>query len=505
MSRLLPIAHFIAEQKEIPDNARRAARYQVLNMIAATHAAFDDKDAIAIEQANARLSGQGKSTVLFSRRRTDPANAASVNAAFSMAHDFDDIIWMGHTCHSAVFASLAVAEHEGATPEAFIDAVVIANEVAGRLGASSFLGALNGQMMTYIHLVGAAAATARLLRLNAARTAQALAIALSQPTFPLPPAFMASSSKLWCASPSIAQGINAAYMAERGITGHLDILEDERGFWNRFSFIPLAEMLGDLGTFWATETLAVKTFPGCHYFQTACTAIERIAEKRRLHIDDVQSVALHSNKLTCEVTHFGSSYGGEKLTPVNVNFDATATLAVWLTAGRLTTHELTGAWLHENHARIHAWKNKISIAHDPALTLRVLASARHLPAGARALASLGFKQWRTLYRRYRENYASQMVSPKEIVAWVRAVLAAKTPPEKIQGSAIPLAFPSRVRVTFKDGTSEEWQVDVPVASFCFADMEKHLREKFMAAVTPRLGLAAAETLYAKGCDGLLEG
>ena len=33
-------------------------------------------------------------------------DAAMANAAMSMAHDFDDIVWMGHACHSAVFASL---------------------------------------------------------------------------------------------------------------------------------------------------------------------------------------------------------------------------------------------------------------------------------------------------------------------------------------------------------------------------------------------------------------
>src|SRR5262249_3791992 len=155
-----------------------------------------------------------------------PADAALANAACSMGQDFDDIVWMGHTCHSAVFAPLAIAEHEGATGEALLTAVVAANEIGGRLGASSCLGPLNGQMWTFIPPVGAAAAGASLLGLDATRTAHALAIALAQPNFALQPGFMAPTSKLLAAATPTATGIQAAYFARAGMTGALDILED---------------------------------------------------------------------------------------------------------------------------------------------------------------------------------------------------------------------------------------------------------------------------------------
>ena len=142
----------------------------------------------------------GRATVLATGERSGPADAALANAVCSMAHDFDDIVWMGHTCHSAVFASLAVAEHEGRSSAELLIAVIAANEVAGRLGASSFLGPLNGQMWTFIHLLGAAAATAKLLGLDELRTAHAMAIALAQPPFPLQAGFFSSTSKLLAAA-----------------------------------------------------------------------------------------------------------------------------------------------------------------------------------------------------------------------------------------------------------------------------------------------------------------
>src|SRR5208283_5389667 len=113
---------------------------------------------------------------------------------------------------------------------------------------------LNGQMWSFIHLVGAAAASARLLRLDAERTTHALAIALAQPNFALQPGFLRPTSKLLAASTPTATGIRAAFFAQAGLSGAPEILEDERGFWRRFAFVPLPEMLSDLGDFWVLRT-----------------------------------------------------------------------------------------------------------------------------------------------------------------------------------------------------------------------------------------------------------
>ena len=69
-----------------------------------------------------------------------------------MAHDFDDIVWMGHT---------ATPRCSPPSPWASMSARAAATcrcgrrgqRVAGRLGASSMLGPLNGQMWTFIGLV----------------------------------------------------------------------------------------------------------------------------------------------------------------------------------------------------------------------------------------------------------------------------------------------------------------------------------------------------------------
>jgi 2-methylcitrate dehydratase PrpD len=499
MKPLERLGHWVAALRweAIPESARRAARCQLANMVAAVHASGRSAEAAAVARGVGDLAAHGgRATVLGTGRKHPPVEAAMVNAAWAMAHDFDDIIWIGHTCHSAVFASLAVAEHEGASTRDLVTAIVAANEVAGRIGASCFLGPLNGQMWTFIHLVGGAAAAARLLGLDGEKTTHALGIALAQPNFALQPGFMAPSSKLMAAATPTATGIQAAYLARAGVTGAADILEDRRGFWRRFAFVPLAGMLEGLGEFWAIETLTVKTHPGCHFFQTACEALdELLAVHGRFALEAVRAVEVATTKLGAEVTRFASDYAasGEVVTPVNVNFDLRTTAAILLHAGRLTSDEVDGPWLRAHSPAILAWQERVRVAHDPALTAKVVASARAVATGKAAVASIGPSELLTLVRRYRDEYSSSLVSAEEAGGWLRlaghSVLdggAAFAPPE-VHGSAVPLAFPNRVTLELSDGTRVSAQVDVPGGSFASPGMGAALERKFLRESGRALG------------------
>jgi 2-methylcitrate dehydratase PrpD len=483
--------------ESLPEPTRRAARMQLLNMVAAAHASA--AESAPLVAALGTFAAAGRATVVATGQKLGPADAALANAAFSMAQDFDDIVWMGHTCHSAVWAPLAVAEHERASTRDLVTAIVVANEIGGRIGASSFLGPLNGQMWTFIHLAGAAAATARLLGLDGERTMHALAIALAQPNFALQPGFMEPTSKLLAAATPTATGIQAGYFARAGMTGAPALLEDGRGFWRRFAFVPLPFMLDGLGDFWATQTLTVKTFPGCHYFQTACSAVEEIVRAEGpLDEARVRSVRVDTTKLGLEVTRFAAQYAApDGVTPVNVNFDLATTLAILLHAGRLGPDEVQPAWLTEHAEAIRRWRARIQVRHDPALTARVVACAREVAGGRAALSQLGPAALLTLARRYRDEYRSTLVTPEELGGWLmlgaRSLLGWRAP------SDTPgLAFPNRVTVELADGRSASAEVDVPVGSFARPESLAALERKFLG-VTRGLG-ERARAAWAGGLE-----
>ncbi len=507
---LARFGHWISrlDYRDIPADSLRAARYQVLNMVATLHGAAGSRETASLA---AGLSGfspaGGRSTVLATGQRQAPVEAALANAGYSMAQDFDDIVWMGHTCHSAVFASLAVAEHEGLPAEDFLTAVVVANEIGGRLGAACLLGPLNGQMWTFIHLVSAAAATARLLKLDPAQTTHALAISLAQPNFGLQPGFMTPTSKFLAASTPTGTGIQAAYFARAGMTGAPEIVEDRRGFWARFTYLPLPSMMEGLGDFWVMQTLTVKTFPGCHYFQTAVSAIDRIEEKSgRIDPAAISRVTVETTKLGIEATRFASEYSQKAgtVTPVNVNFDLGITCAIRLLAGRFTSEQVHPEWLAGRTPDIRRLDAKIKVVHTPELTLKTLAGLRAVPTGRRALASVDLRELPRIIRKYSEEYRSSLITPAEAAAWIRAIAAAVAQPRshpsggKAQTSAIPLFFPNRVTLEFSGGRTESARVDLPAGSFCSPGMEKELEGKFLRECGPRIGARNSERAFEAG-------
>jgi len=495
---------------DVPDLALRAARLQVLDMVAAVHAAEHSGDTASIHAGLGALCERGgRATVLATGARHAPHDAAFANAACSMAQDYDDVVWMGHTCHSAVFAALAVAEHEGRDGAELLRAVVAANEVGGRLGATCLLGPLNGQMWTFVHLVSAAAATASLLRLDAEQTTHALAIALAQPNFPLQPGFLVPTSKLLAAAIPTATGIQAAYLARAGMTGDPGIVEDRRGFWARFSYLPLRPLAGDLGRFWTMQTLAIKTFPGCHYFQTACSALRRILERTGpVAVDRIRSVRIETNKLALEATRFAGEHAGHvgRVEPVNVSFDLGLTVGVMLLAGRFTGAEATRAWLDGHASELLELRRRIHVQHSPELTLKTIASLTQLGAARRALAAVRPHEALGLLRRYRTEYRSELVTPAEVFAWIRAL--SKTSRRRggrgragengAAPGALPMYFPNRVTVELTDGTVESAREDLPEGSLGCADVEARLYDKVLGECSDRLGADGAARVFDVG-------
>ncbi len=508
-SLLSPLARWVSRlsYEAIPQESLRAARTQTLNLIAALHAAARSPETGCLAKGSAAFSARGRATVLATGEKRPPHDAAMINAAYSIAHDDDDIVWMGHTGHSAVFASLAMAEHLGKNGRDFLTAVVAANEVAGRIGASCFFGPLNGQMWTFIHLAGAAAAAAKLLGLSEEETTHALGIALSQPNFPLQPGFLRPTSKFLAAAVPTATGIQAAFFAQAGMTGAPDILEARRGFWKRFSYLPLPSLLEGLGRFWVIQTLTIKTFPACHYFQTACSALTKLQKIHGpLSEKDVTSVTIETTKLACEVTRFAEDLiETGPLTPVGINFHLPMTAAVLLHAGNKGPSEVTAAWLKKNEKTLKRWRQKISIRHNPSFTARLLSSAWKIPGISKALTTIGWKKILELRRRYREEYESSLFEPAEFLRGAGELLRkflSRSPSQasRRSDSAVPLYFPNRVTIRLKDGRTLISEVDLPVGSFCLPEAGGELREKFVGTLGRTVGRSQAQKLFKEGLN-----
>lgn len=405
--------------------------------------------------AAGRAAGEEAAAPFAAVAPVGPVGEVYRSAAASIAHDWDDYLFMGHTGHSAVPAAAAFA----GDPETRLLARVAANEIAGRLGAAIFLGPHNGQFWASIHCASGAVAASVGLGLDAGRTAHALAIALYQPPYGMWPGFMGPQSKLLTAAEPAAVGARAALLAADGVTGALDVIEHPRGVLAGLSFAPRPAMFGALGSVWLTDTLAFKRLPGCAYLQSVGEA----ALASGVEAERIAGVDVEAGWLTCEMEELGR---GSDLTPIRVNFSATLTTAIALLAGRFTPAELDPTWLAAHEPEIRALAGRVTVSHDPALTARTMRGS--LDAGASP--DLGLRDLLRIRRRLGDaNMAEANPGPAMVRALradsdlrrhlgrsLRARLAGGGGDVGLDGldtAALRMTFPSRLRFRLHDGST----------------------------------------------------
>jgi MmgE/PrpD N-terminal domain/MmgE/PrpD C-terminal domain len=369
-------------------------------------------------------------------------------AAASIAHDWDDYLFMGHTGHSSVWTARALAPDD---PERALVAQVAGNEVAGRLGAALFLGPHNGQFWSSIHCGGAAAAAGVALGLDEERLAHALAIALYQPPYGLWPGFMGPATKLLTAAEPAAQGVRAAQLAADGVRGPLEVIEHPRGLLTHFAFVRRPAMLGGLGRVWLTDTLAFKPLPGCAYLQAAVDAVLRAD----VAAADVAAIEVDAGVLTVAMEALAPD---DPTTPAGVNFSTARSVAIALIAGTLTHEQLDPGWLSEHRAEIQELAARVNVRHDWDLTLETVRGP--VEAGA-STADVGWGGWLRVVRRLRELRMPDALGRDELRALVKRPdvrrelwrLARRRGRglESLDTGAMRMSFPCRLRIRLRSG------------------------------------------------------
>lgn len=458
-------------EADIPEGVRERCELQRASITAAAQAG--EREAAPF----ADVAGKG------------PLGEVFASAAASIAHDWDDYLYMGHTGHSAVAVSRAFAADE---PSRALVAQVAANEVAGRLGLALFLGPHNGQFWTSIHCAAGAVAAGVGLGLDAQRLAHALAIALYQPPYGLWPGFMGPATKLLTAAEPAVQGARAALLAARGVEGALEIIEDDRGLLTHFSFVPSPSAFGGLGEVWLSDTLAFKPYPGCAYLQAAVDAAVS-AEVRPAEVRDVE---IAGGYLTAGMEALGERAG---LRPVGVAFSAKLSVAVALLAGRLTHNELTETWLTDNESAIGELAARTTVHHDWELTLATLDGAAR---GGATLREVPVKAWPRVGRRMRELHMTDLShgmrdlgalarEPRLLGQLRRAALGpGEGGTNTLDTRALRMTFPCRLTLRLRNGRVVELDGAEPGACGHPLAEQREVVERKMALIGIESGAAA---------------
>lgn len=524
--------------RDIPERVLDLARHQIASVLAALYAGAGSTGGCTVIEAVRAWEEGGSCTAMPAGEPQPLYSALLQNCSLSMALDYDDYLFLGHTGHSAVLVPLAVAEMRGADAETMLVAQVAANEVAGRLGGSVVLGPHNGQMWAYIHLLGAAAGASRVLGLDPDRTADAMGIALYEPVYPLMPGFMGAQSKVLTAATPAVTGATAAFLAEAGMTGSRAIMEDPQGFLANMSFLPLPFMLTGLGRSWVTDTIAFKPYPGCAYIDTAVDAVLEIMRcfleenGRRLDPEEIDKVVVDASILTTAMDAMSGGYlEKSRLSPSNINFSIPQSLAIAVLAGELTGAQLTEDYLEENKRGILDLASRVCLAHDAGFTVGFLRALDDVVDLKSLIAQVGLDEYLGARRKLREHLRSvatldlrlALQAWKSLTAEERAFLRSLVSLRSILGKASPydlgearlelatMPFGARVHVRLRDGSSLEAERSIPrggPGDGCRLDVpkEKFKREvaRFIDAEKASEALEAILDIENRGLSDLKE-
>ncbi|HTD78350.1 MAG TPA: MmgE/PrpD family protein [Chloroflexota bacterium] len=294
------IASFACDHdlSEAPTAVFERARRAVLDTLGVAIAARLEPSFTILARTIGHGTCTGDATVLATRIRTQPAQAAFLNGTAGHALDFDDVAdeIKGHPSVVLVPALLALAEVNGNSGRELLEAYVVGFEVACAIARGLPIESHYRRGWHATATIGVLAATCgagRLLGLDEVRMRHALGIAGS----------MASGSrqnfgtmtKPLHAGMAARDAVIAAQLAANGFTADQDQLEGSAGYFALYGVDanPAAVALALAGPRVLVEHgLNAKKYACCYETHRAADAALVLYE-RGLRAWDVRSVALH--------------------------------------------------------------------------------------------------------------------------------------------------------------------------------------------------------------------
>lgn len=349
----------------IPSKAIEAAKRHLLDTLAV---AWAGSDAPGCREAHALLAEQGGSasaTAWAYGGRLPAASAAFINGMSAAALDYDAL-----GCESPVHvnvtvlpAAFAVAEARHASGLDFLVALIAGSDIMCRMGASATHPHRGWSYTSVLGVFGAAAASARLMGLDAAATRHALGIAFIQAGGTQQANIEPSLSKRMLSAFAARSGVFAAQLAERGITAPDAVIEGKFGLYRLYQDGQRSRLLESLGTRFDSVDLSIKKYPSCGCNHTAIEGTLRLVREYDLHPDDVTAIEVTVTPYIDRIVGGPYDPGGDA--QVAAQFNIRYSIACALVRRRLGLAEIQEPAARDPAIAAHI--GKVTVKVDPSL------------------------------------------------------------------------------------------------------------------------------------------
>jgi 2-methylcitrate dehydratase PrpD len=286
-----------------PEAIRLAKRFLLDTLAAGIAGSGSDVVDVAIKAARAGTEATSGSAVLWGRDGTLPAaQAALVNGTASHAYELDDFGGCGHSGAVVVPVVMALVGHGGVSGRDALMALLAGYDLAARVleGAGGYRAHndLGWHSTGTCGSFGAAAAAARILKLDPARFADALGIA---GTFTGGIwAFLADGAmtKRFHPGKTAENGLSAALLAQAGMAGPRQVLEAKwGGFFSTYSpRIATPEVtLDGLGKEFRIDRSGMKPYACCRGLHACLDALFQIMQETGADASTIRRMIVHGN------------------------------------------------------------------------------------------------------------------------------------------------------------------------------------------------------------------
>ena len=367
---ILTVTHRLAQHivdtryEAIPDASLIAARRFMIDTLAV---AWAGSDAPGCREAHALLVDEGgradSSAWAYGNesQRLPAMSAAFINGMTSAALDYD-AIGSGAAVHvniTVLPAALAMAERVHASGRDFLAAMVIGTDLTYRMAAAADVPNAGFHYVPIYGVFGAAAACARLLKLNVLETRHALGIAFMQASGTQQANIDPSLSKRMMSGFAARAGVHAALLAQRGITGPAQAIEGKFGLFNMYQGGNAALLLDQLGSRFDNVLGSIKMYPSCGANHTSIAGALELIRQYDLQPDDVISVDVTMPPYTARLV--GGQYEPSGDAQVAAQFNVSYTIACLLVRRKLGLAEIQEDAARDPEINRHVGKVQVHV------------------------------------------------------------------------------------------------------------------------------------------------
>ncbi|MEO7066890.1 MAG: MmgE/PrpD family protein [Rhodanobacter sp.] len=371
MTEVQKLAAFVhaAEYAQLSAPAVEQIKIRILDTLGVAIGAIDAAPMRAIRKLTESLGGNGAST-LIGGGSSAPDRAAFYNIGLSRYLDFmDSYLAPGETCHPSdnIGAVLAAAESVNASGKDFLTAVAVAYQVQTRLSDVAPVRA-KGFDHTVQGAYAVAAAVAKVMGLDAAKTANAIAISGTANNALRVTRTGNLSNWKGLAYPQVGkEGTHAALLASVGITGPEQIFEGNKGLKQTIT--------GPFDIDWSRENLesVLRTIIKKHnaeiHSQSSIDAAIDVAGQHGFRADAIRAVRITTFQVAYDI--IGGGEEGDKR-HIHSKEEADHSLPYMVAIALLDGQVQPAQYASERivSADVQALLQKVSVAPDAGFTAR---------------------------------------------------------------------------------------------------------------------------------------